>query len=208
MNVIWTDGSSGKSGKMGWAAVGQLSHLSEPVRIYGNGSGTNQMAELVAVIEAIRITPDKEELLIITDSMYVIRSATDWRKSWENCNYVNWEGKPLSNKALIMELHRQVDRVSVTFRHVKGHTGVEGNELADALAHLARKVAEGRLDESHLVGYNMVKSYGHEDKENLNQDKERGSAEIANSHSSPRKEPWGQEEVRPEERERQGSEER
>lgn len=208
MNVIWTDGSSGKSGKMGWAAVGQLKHLSDPVRIYGHGAGTNQMAELVAVIEAIRLTPDKEELLIITDSMYVIRSATEWRKTWESCNYVNWEGKPLSNKALIIELHRQVDRVSVTFQHVKGHTGVEGNELADALAHLARRVAEGRLNEGHLVGYNMVKSYGYQDKEDLNQDKERGSTETKDSCSPSWKEPRGQEEVRPEERERQVSEER
>lgn len=200
MNVIWTDGSSGKSGKMGWAAVGQLKHLSDPVRIYGHGTGTNQMAELVAVIEAIRLTPDKEELLIITDSMYVINSATSWRRTWESCGYVNWEGKPLSNKVLIEELHKQTDRVSVRFQHVKGHTGVEGNELADALAHLARKLAEGALDKIHLLEYNMVKSYGHQE-EDLDKDKERRLAETKAACTSSGEEPRGQEEVRPEERE-------
>ena len=201
MNVLWTDGSSGKSGKMGWAVVGQLNHLSSPVRIYGHGNGSNQLAELTAAIEAIKLVPDYEELLLITDSMYVIRSATEWRKTWESCNYVNWQGNTLSHKPMLIELHRQVDRVCVTFQHVRGHTGEEGNELADAIAHLARKVAEGKVDKKHLLEYNMVKSYGHE--EDRDKDQERGSSETSDTDTSPREEPRGQEEVRPEDGEGQ-----
>lgn len=203
MNIIWTDGSSGKSGKMGWAAIGQVNHLTKPVRIYGHGIGSNQKAELVAVIEAIRLMPDDEELLIITDSMYVIRSATEWRKTWESCNYVNWQGQPLSNKELIIELHRQTDRVCVTFQHVRGHTGEEGNELADAIAHLARKVAEGLVDKSHLLEYNMVKSYGYQEDDNQNQ--ARGSSETTDTCASSGQRPRGQEEIQPQDGEGQAA---
>lgn len=53
----------------------------------------------------------------------------------------NWmkKGEPMINRDLWLALHEETKRVHVSFRWVRGHSGVAGNELADRLA------TEGRL---------------------------------------------------------------
>jgi ribonuclease HI len=148
---LWTDGSSGKSGKMGWAVVGEL--RGQQVRLCGWGDGTNQVAELTAAISAMECLPDGEPAYILADSEYVIKSCTEWRSNWEENGFTNYSGATISNLGLIQRLHANYDRLRVTFLHVRGHTGEEGNELADALAHAARFVAEGKISKDELEAY-------------------------------------------------------
>ncbi len=149
--TLWTDGSSGKSGKMGWSVVGDLGGI--PVRLCGWGEGTNQVAELTAAISALELKPEGEYIDVLTDSEYVIKSCTEWRDNWESNGYTNYSGETISNLDLILRLHRLYDSGGVRFTHVRGHTGVEGNELADALAHAARYVAEGKVPPEALQAY-------------------------------------------------------
>jgi ribonuclease HI len=97
------------------------------------GNGTNNHAEVTAVRAALAITdaPGLRErpLIVRTDSQYTITALT-----------VDWEPDPWRPNARVIELTRALMRGrAVRFEHVKGHSGVPGNERADELAGLARK---------------------------------------------------------------------
>lgn len=146
--ILYTDGSSStKTGKCGWACVGQLLSPSGYLTVQrcGFGDGSNQVAELYAFIYAMQIAPADQETLIVSDSRYSIDSITGWRQKWESSGYLNFNGDPIKHQDLIRFGHRIHDiKPLLRFMHVRGHTGVDGNEIADRLSVLARHVAEGR----------------------------------------------------------------
>jgi ribonuclease HI len=94
------------------------------------GPGTNNRAELCAIWRALRTFPDvSQRLLIRTDSEYAIGSLTkDWARN--------------KNEELITNIRLDLGhrRSNVHFEHVDGHSGVEGNEIADSLAKIGRKL--------------------------------------------------------------------
>lgn len=142
-NQIWTDGSNSlKTGWCGWAYHGMIDH--KPVVACGYQRGTNQLAELRAVVEAMAALPGGTEIEIISDSMYAINCMSDFRTRWERNGFLTFNGHPISHLELVKRGHREADRLRARFTHVKGHSGDGGNELADALSKSARYVAEGR----------------------------------------------------------------
>ena len=62
-----------------------------------------------------------------------------WSAGWEKKGWTRKGNQILANKELIIEMYGLYQRVagSVDLVHVKGHSGVEGNELADRLSLLA-----------------------------------------------------------------------
>lgn len=104
------------------------------------GPGTNNHAELSAIRVALYLTsgPEHRERLLIvrSDSTYAIGAA-------------GGDG-PIdphtTNGKLIAVVRRALVGRRVRFEHVKGHTGVAGNERADELAN------RGRLGKSPLGG--------------------------------------------------------
>lgn len=101
----------------------QLHRVSETA-----GLGTNNHAELSAVLKALTLVPREARLIIRADSEYAIGCST---KPWNPKVNVELIGK------IKAELAQRGDRV--TFRHIRGHNGDPGNELADRLAGAARK---------------------------------------------------------------------
>lgn len=92
------------------------------------GNGTNNHAELSAVRVALAITDPARPLVVRTDSMCaigVLTKAEDTKPSKPNARLIN-----LIRRALVGR--------EVTFEHVRGHAGIEGNCRADKLANLAR----------------------------------------------------------------------
>jgi ribonuclease HI len=152
MIQFWVDGSSSlKSGRCAWAVVGEAYGF--PVRLSGGMVGTNQLSELEALHQALLLVPEGEEATITSDSLYAIMGCTHWRTNWEKNNWVSTSGKPVSHIELWKNVHRAYDKCKAKLIHVKGHTGVEGNELADALAGLQRAVDEGRANPEELRKY-------------------------------------------------------
>lgn len=76
--------------------------------------------------------------MIHADSQYCVNGLTIWRPGWQRKNWMK-KGEPMINRDLWLALHEETKRVRVSFRWVRGHSGVAGNELADRLA------TEGRL---------------------------------------------------------------
>lgn len=139
----YCDGAcSGNPGPAGWGVLledgdGLCLELSGYL-----GQGTNQVAELVAAIVALRNVPSGASVNLHSDSKYVITGLSEWVQSWESRGWRTAGGKPVANLELWKAL-RSLERArQVTLTWVKGHAGHPKNERVDALATDA--VARGR----------------------------------------------------------------
>jgi len=97
------------------------------------GEGTNNIAELTAVLRALERSPPAEPLVLHTDSQYAIGVLT---KGW----------KAKANVALIEKIRAALRGRKVTFVYVPGHAGVPMNERADELAREAIKTRSSRSE--------------------------------------------------------------
>lgn len=132
---VWTDGAcfpNPGSGGWGWTTLAGES---------GSGSAhptTNQIMELTATIKAIETLANTgAALLIISDSMYVIKGATIWSQTWVKNGWKNSKNQPVANRELWERLLALLKKSVVKFQWVKGHSGDLGNDEADRLATIA-----------------------------------------------------------------------
>jgi ribonuclease HI len=108
---------------------------------------TNNRCELLAITRALEVCLASEgdalgkgtaHVVIHTDSMLCINSLTQWRFKWEACGWKKASGEPVKNVDLMKRACALLDAAplkgAVSFRHVRGHAGVPGNEAADGLA--------------------------------------------------------------------------
>lgn len=121
--VVYADGAcAGNPGPAGlgvvWLEADRRAELSEYL-----GQGTNNIAELTAILRALeRIEDPHRPLRIFTDSSYAIGVLTR-----------GWKAK--KNVALVESIRTALGRLSdVQIVHVPGHAGVPLNERADQLA--------------------------------------------------------------------------
>lgn len=135
--IVNTDGAcKGNPGPAGWGVVIQVDgKLSEH---YGYiGHKTNQIAELTAAIEGISRTEEGAHVELVSDSTYVLKGLTEWRKGWERNGFRNSKKEPVANLNLWKRLYAVADKRRVSTRWVKGHSGDRFNERCDQLANLA-----------------------------------------------------------------------
>lgn len=137
--VIHTDGAcSGNPGPGGWGCIVTLPE--GHVREHGGGqpATTNNQMELQAVISAFESIHDRaEDVMVCTDSTYVIRGITQWIWGWMRKGWVNAQGEPVANKQQWQELHAlhsQRGKNNVSWHYVRGHQGNPGNERCDEIA--------------------------------------------------------------------------
>ncbi|HKJ16897.1 MAG TPA: ribonuclease HI [Xanthomonadales bacterium] len=132
--VIYTDGAcSGNPGPGGWGGVllynGHRKELSG-----GEEETTNNRMELMAVIRSLEALSRPCKVTINTDSVYVMKGITEWIKSWKARNWKTASKKPVKNVDLWKELEAAIEPHDVSWKWVKGHSGVPENERADELA--------------------------------------------------------------------------
>ena len=103
-----------------------------------NGT-TNNREEMKALIHAIDLAVNKykDELCVIySDSAYCVNMFNSWIKTWAANNWKNSKDKIVENCELVKQLYQFTLINFPNFRIEKcfGHSGIVGNELADALA--------------------------------------------------------------------------
>ncbi|MBT0567547.1 ribonuclease H [Williamsia sp. CHRR-6] len=142
MIIVSTDGSCLRNpgGAIGWAWVDHTG----PTASGGEPVGTNQIAELRAIYEAITAHPGAEPMLVESDSQYAIKCATEWLPGWKRKNWRTASGSPVKNVELIRAIDEAITEREgpVRFRWVRGHVGDEFNEMADELAGQAARAAQ------------------------------------------------------------------
>ena len=155
--IAYTDGAcSGNPGPGGWGlyfkAENEKGEILKENKFYGNEiHTTNNRMELIGAIKAIEKLNQKKgvSLTIRTDSTYVRKGITEWLSNWKKNNWLKSDKKPVENKDLWEQLDKIVSKHSVNWEWVKGHSGEQGNEIADALARKGRDEAKKTLNSDY-----------------------------------------------------------
>lgn len=97
---------------------------------------TNNRMEMMAAIKALEaIKPGfRGDITLWTDSTYVLKGITEWIHGWKKRGWKKSDKKPVVNVDLWKRLDALNAERDVTWKWVKGHAGIEGNERADELA--------------------------------------------------------------------------
>jgi len=95
---------------------------------------TNNRMELMAAIEALNALKGPRSVILYTDSKYVMDGINSWIEGWKKRGWKTAGRKPVKNRDLWQALDKAVARHDIEWNWVRGHTGVDGNEEADALA--------------------------------------------------------------------------
>lgn len=132
--TAYADGSAiGNPGPGGWGVV--IITENDVHELGGKETHTtNNRMELTAAIEALKKIKRRGNVIVKTDSRYVINGITKWVHGWEKNGWQTKEKKEVLNKDLWQELVREVRVRDVEWEHVRGHAGIAGNERVDAIA--------------------------------------------------------------------------
>lgn len=133
--VIYTDGAcSGNPGPGGWGSI--LMYKDNKKEISGGKNDTtNNVMELTAVIEALKILKFKCKVSLYSDSAYVVNAFNQkWIYGWMKNGWKNASKEPVKNKELWQELYELTKKHNVTFIKVKGHSDNEYNNRCDEMA--------------------------------------------------------------------------
>lgn len=138
---IFTDGAcSGNPGPGGWGAILRYG-TTEKELSGGAAETTNNRMELTGVISALAALKEPCQVLLTTDSKYVVDSITKgWVYGWKKRGWVKSDKKPALNVDLWEQLLPLLERHKVTFHWVKGHAGHPENERCDQLAVMQRDI--------------------------------------------------------------------
>jgi len=154
--VIYCDGAcQGNPGKAGSGLA--LYHGAEkPTLLYGKytANGTNNTAELHALYKALLLAKDAPKAEIYSDSKYSIDCITTWAYGWKAKGWKK-KGGEIKNLELIKQAHTLYETIKghTTVKHVKAHSGIEGNELADRMAVQAIK---GKVEAYKVYEYSDI----------------------------------------------------
>ncbi|HET6629888.1 MAG TPA: ribonuclease HI, partial [Woeseiaceae bacterium] len=133
---IYTDGACrGNPGPGGWGAVLVAGEHRKTLH-GGERQTTNNRMELTAAIEALRALKGRQQVVLYTDSKYLMDGIRSWLPGWKKRGWKTAAKKPVKNQDLWQVLDAAAAKHDVTWKWVKGHSGHAGNEAADALANL------------------------------------------------------------------------
>ena len=146
--VIGTDGASrGNPGRAGWAwaiTPGCWQAGSIP-------RGTNNEAELMAIVRALHAVPAGVPVTLLSDSQLCVNTLTKWARGWRRKGWVKADGRPVKNRELVeagltlIEAREAVGGKGHTLiQWVRGHAGHPLNEAADRFATRAADRGGGR----------------------------------------------------------------
>ena len=131
---IFTDGACrGNPGPGGWGAL--LRFQDKEKTLYGGEHNTtNNRMELTAAIAGLQALKEHCDVILTTDSKYVLKGITEWLPDWKKRGWKTAAKKPVVNVDLWQILDRESAKHSIEWRWVKGHSGHRENEIADQLA--------------------------------------------------------------------------
>ena len=158
--IIFTDGSSrGNPCPGGWGAVitggNNVTELGG-----GEKSTTNNRMELTAAVEALKKSPKGPDIVLYTDSSYIIKGITKWIHSWKENGWRTKAKKDVLNKDLWVELDKSIGDIELSggkidWKYVGGHIGIAGNERCDEIATAFADDKEVKLYNGLLASYDL-----------------------------------------------------
>ncbi|WP_082092139.1 ribonuclease H family protein [Demequina pelophila] len=145
--VVATDGAClGNPGPAGWAWVREDGAW----RSGALARSTNNVGELLAVLDALREHARVPRLELLVDSQYVINTYTKWMDGHRRRGWKTSSGSPTKNADILQDLidvrdaRKAAGLPPATLTWVRGHDGHVLNEWADDRASAAARVAGAR----------------------------------------------------------------
>lgn len=140
--IIFTDGASrGNPGPGGWGTVVFFpidKNKNKVLELGGSEKNTtNNKMEMTAVINGLKFINDKkikDEIIIYTDSSYVVNGITKWIFGWIKNNWKTKNKEDVLNKDLWKKMFVLTQDKKITWKIIKGHSGISANERCDDIA--------------------------------------------------------------------------
>lgn len=136
--TIYTDGAcSGNPGPGGWGSIlmykGNVKEASGAMQ-----DTTNNVMELTAVIEALKLLKFPCKVKVYSDSAYVVNAFNQkWIEGWIKNGWRNASKEPVKNQELWKMLCELTAEHEVQFIKVKGHSDNQYNNRCDEMARKA-----------------------------------------------------------------------
>jgi len=132
--TIYTDGAcKGNPGPGGWGVY--LCYKTQEKELCGGEKETtNNRMELMAAIISLETLTKPCQVVLHTDSKYVLQGITEWMVNWKKRGWKTAAKKPVKNEDLWRRLDSALEPHEINWVWVKGHSGDEGNDKADMLA--------------------------------------------------------------------------
>ena len=153
---VYTDGACYNNGsKNATAGIGVYFSKDNENNISRKLEGTNltnNIAELVAAIEAINIIKkmDIKNKIIVTDSEYVIKCATTYGEKLEKKNWISTKSNsPPPNVELVKKLYEITKKYDIKYKHIMAHT--EKKDKHSICNYYADKLANESIYDSSIV---------------------------------------------------------
>ena len=134
---IFTDGACrGNPGPGGYGSIIRIKGKAEEFRGSAEKT-TNNIMELTAAVVALNQLKDPCEVVLTSDSQYLVKGMTEWIDGWIRKGWINSSKQPVKNKELWVELDRLNRRHRISWVWIRGHSGHVENERCDRLANQA-----------------------------------------------------------------------
>ena len=138
---IYCDGACKGNPGISASGIAVYNNNKPPTLMYGryNANGTNNTAELNALFKSLEIASkyinQDKDIEIFADSKYAIDCISKWAYTWKEKSWSK-KGGAIKNLEIIKKAHFLFDDIKshIKLSHVKAHSGIEGNELADAMS--------------------------------------------------------------------------
>ena len=138
--TIHTDGAClGNPGPGGYGVI--LDHDGRRKELSGGYAlTTNNRMELLAAIVGLEALNRDCDVTLYSDSRYLVDAVSKgWAARWRKNGWMRNKREAAVNPDLWERLLNLLERHSVEFRWVRGHSGDPGNERCDALASAAAR---------------------------------------------------------------------
>lgn len=154
-SIIFTDGSSrGNPGPGGWGTV--VIQEAQVTELGGREERTtNNKMELMAALHGLRHVAPDSEIVVYTDSSYLIKGITQWIRGWKRNGWMTQTKEDVANKDVWMELDEVIQGKHIEWKYVGGHIGIAGNERCDEIATAYADDAKLDLYSGSLADYSI-----------------------------------------------------
>ena len=134
---IFTDGACrGNPGPGGYGSIIRTRHKES--EISGSAKNTtNNIMELTAAVVALKHLKEPCDVILTSDSQYLVKGMTQWIKGWAKKGWITAAKQPVKNKDIWLELDQLSKIHKISWKWVRGHQGHIENERCALLANMA-----------------------------------------------------------------------
>ncbi len=133
--IMYTDGACrGNPGPGGWGAL-LMYNTKKKELSGGERHTTNNRMEMRAIIEGLKALKKPCHVKIHSDSALIINAfRKGWIANWQKKGWIKADKKPVENRELWEEILSAMNRHTIEWIKVKGHSDNKFNNRVDKLA--------------------------------------------------------------------------